>query len=74
MFDPGTVIRFTGGKFNGFQGVVAKSCDSFCSVVVDFEGKQIEVVEACAHMMPLADWLATKSETERALKGNPNLK
>lgn len=71
--EPLVAVRFTGGRYNGFQGTVIKSCDDWCSVLIVFHdgNPSQEVVEEFRHLMPLADWLLTKSATERALKGNP---
>lgn len=71
MLDPQTPVRFTGGKYNGFFGVVAKACENFSSVIVSFEGKPVEIVEDNAHLTPLAELRAKQSDTEWALRGNP---
>lgn len=52
MIEPNTPIRFTGGKLNGFNGIVAKVCDQFASVNVTMAGKTTEVVEAIKFMTP----------------------
>lgn len=43
----GDMIKFTGGKYNGFEGYVAKIdlTTGVCSVMVDYENKQVELVE-----------------------------
>lgn len=66
---PGTSVRFTGGKFNGFTGVVAKVCDTVCSVVITFEHRPYEVVDEHRHVTPLAEWTAARSTTELKLRG-----
>jgi|GEM_PF-2690467 hypothetical protein len=73
MIEPGTPVRFIGGKLSGFQGVCTKACEVVYAVAIVFEGKPVEVVEEIQNLAPLAEWLAAKSETEKALKGNPTL-
>lgn len=67
----GLAVRFVGGKFNGFQGHIAKLCETVCSVSINFENRQCEIVEEMRFVVPLAKWKADKSETELNLRGGP---
>jgi hypothetical protein len=67
---PTLPIRVTAGQYNGYEGVLLKLCDSFASILVNFEGKPHELVVEVAHLVPLQDWLAGKGETELKLRGH----
>ncbi len=42
---PGQPCRVTGGKYNGFAGTIRWMGDVWCSFVVIYEGKPVELVE-----------------------------
>jgi hypothetical protein len=63
-------IRVTAGPYNGMEGVIVKLCDSFASILVNFEGAPHELVVEVAHLVPLQEWLAGRSETELRLRGH----
>lgn len=66
----GQAVRFIGGKYNGFEGQIAKLCDTQCSVLVQYEGRTSELIEETRHLMPMELWQAMKTATELALKGH----
>ena len=66
----GLPVRFVSGKYNGFEGVIAKLGETFCSVVMLFENRPTEIVLSVAEITPLADWVAARNTTELALKGH----
>ena len=66
----GEPVRFTGGKYNGFEGTVAKLCDEYASVVINYEGKPHELVESVKFLTPMAQWLQGKNEDELRLRGH----
>lgn len=51
---PGNPIKFTGGKYNGFSGVLMKRGDTIGSVAITYEGRQVEVIEHL-HFMQYLD-------------------
>lgn len=65
----GVAVRFVGGKYNGYQGHIAKLCDSVCRVTINFEGRPCEIVEELRFVEPLAKWRADKTATELNLRG-----
>jgi hypothetical protein len=66
----GMPVRVIAGKYNGFEGTVAKLCDSFCSIIIIFENRQHELVLEAAALVPLEEWTAGKGETELKLRGH----
>ena len=66
----GLEVRFTGGKYNGFEGQVAKLCDEYASVIINYDGKPHELVESTKFLTPLAQWLQGKNEDELRLRGH----
>ena len=67
-FHWGQTVRFTGGTYNGFQGLVHWQGQTVCSVEIDFEGKKTEVLVEPQFLQDLGDWKRGKSETEIQLK------
>ena len=55
-------VKFTSGKFIGFQGVIQWAGEVCCSVVFPLDNKRTEVVEDFVHLIPVA-LLATRSST-----------
>lgn len=51
LFGPAVIIA--GGPYNGLKGNVAKSCDTWGSVVIDFEHQWHEVVTELRFLRPL---------------------
>lgn len=72
IYEPsvGMSVRVTGGKYNGYEGVVAKTCDAFCSIRVNHENKQHELVMETKHITPLANWSEGKTNAELTLRGH----
>ena len=66
----GDSVRFTGCKYNGFEGQVAKLGDEHASVVVNYEGRQHELVESIKFLTPMAQWLQGKTSDELRLRGH----
>jgi hypothetical protein len=62
MSDPypfvfGQEIRFIGGKYNGFIGLVRLSGPTQCQVEIKIEGKPFDVVESCDFMTDNQQWI-----------------
>lgn len=66
----GSPVRFTSGRYHGYEGILLKLCDAVCSVSVNYEGKPVELVDELHHLTALAAWRAGKSKEELALKGH----
>ncbi len=64
-------VRFIGGKHNGMKGNTFWVADTCCSVRIEYDHKVFEVVEEFRHLIPLALWVAGKSEVETSLRGEP---
>ena len=65
----GNTVRVIGGKYNGYEGTLLKSCDTVGSIEVTFEGQRHELVVDLGHLVSLTAWRATKSATEITLRG-----
>lgn len=63
-------IRFTGGKYNGFVGVVQWCGETSAQVIVKVNGDPFEVIEDTKFMQDNLAWLSSKSKTELLLRPN----
>lgn len=68
MIEPKQVVRFVSGRYNGMEGVACWVGDNLASVWISWSGKQIEVIEDQANMVPLHEWRAGKTAVEIALR------
>lgn len=53
MLRPGTPIKFTGGRYNGFTGSIRFIGDTCASIVILYDNKPTEVVEDLVHLTAL---------------------
>lgn len=49
----GPAVKITGGPYNGLKGNLAKSCEAFCSVVIEFDKAWFEIVTETQWLAPL---------------------
>ena len=66
----GMAVRFTGGKYNGWEGHIHLAGDTSCAVLCNYEGKDYEFVEDFQFLTPLKIWTENKSKAELQLKGH----
>lgn len=69
-FTPGQVVKFIGGKYNGFFGSIRWLGDTSACVVVTYENKPVEMIEDLQFLQDLQEWKKGRSFTELALKPN----
>lgn len=62
--EPGVQVKITGGQYNGFTGTLAKTCEAFGSVAMEFERTFHEIVVELKFLTPLDTWLSGKSPAE----------
>lgn len=60
-------IRFIGGKYNGYNGVVRLCGESSAQVIIRVANEPFEVIESTKFMQDFKEWKASKSATELAL-------
>jgi hypothetical protein len=51
----GPAVRITSGPYNGLKGNLAKQCDTFSSIVIEFEKAWFEIVTETRWLAPLSD-------------------
>lgn len=49
----GPAVKITGGPYNGLKGNLAKSCEAFASVVIEFDHAWFEIVTELQWLAPL---------------------
>lgn len=69
-FKWGQEIRFTGGKYNGFNAEIRWVGTTLASAIIRIDGNPTEVVERVEFMQDMTAWKASKTATELALKPN----
>lgn len=69
-FIVGQVVKFIGGKFNGFFGSIRWLGDTSACVIVTHENKPCEMIEDLVHLQDLAEWKKGRSFTELSLRPN----
>ena len=57
----GTVVKFVGGKYNGFSGTVVECYDTVAAVEIQLGNKPIEVVEVVEDLRHLCK-MVSRSE------------
>jgi hypothetical protein len=50
----GEAVQITSGPYNGLRGNLCKLCDTWCSVVIEFEHQWFEIVTESRWLKPLA--------------------
>lgn len=53
-FAPGSPIRFTGGRYNGFTGTIRLMGDYVAAIIITYNNQPTEVVEELKFCTPLA--------------------
>lgn len=48
-------VKVTGGPYNGLCGNVAKLCDEWCSLFIEFEHRWFEIVTRVEWLKPLEE-------------------
>lgn len=52
---PGSPIKFTGGRYNGFTGTIRLMGESVAAIIITYDNKPCEVVEELRHCTALAE-------------------
>lgn len=63
-------VRVVGGKFNGYEGQIAKLCEKFASVRIEHETQIHELVIETRFLVPLHHWKNQKTAAELILRGH----